>query len=73
MQVQYIHPIPLFPLAVELFIMPQGVAARGICMGGSRRGGGQFKETKKRSTIFLKPNQCSFSGHGLIDDYSYQQ
>ncbi len=40
--------------------------------GGSRnfeKGGSLEKMfTKKRSTVFLKPNQCSFSDHGLIDD-----
>ncbi len=44
--------------------------AIAVARGGSRNfeKGGQFEVTKKRSTVFLKLNQCSFSDHGLIDD-----
>ena len=40
---------------------------------GILKRGGSLKKIllKERSTLdnsFLKPNQCNFSGHGLIDD-----
>ncbi len=37
---------------------------------GILKRGGSLKKMllKKRSTVFLKPNQCNFTDHGLIDD-----